>query len=342
MKVTIIIPHYKTAKMTAYSIYKIIEHSKNHEIDIIVVDNNAGDGSARFFLEPFGSRVGYVPYPKGRLQSHGIGIDYVLQNNFVETEYFITLESDSFPVSDDWLDKYESSVSQGFDAIGSVLKLSGGVYLHPCGTMYKKSVWQEANDYIKTIEYDYFPNMSYKEGFDCHLMVHKSVTERLLENPDDYIELAEGYKPFSKEKALERLEYYKPTCCVFHHGVGMNQEALVSYGARDFATETSKIILDNRVKMINRVGLEPGQWFSYWMAANRKKIIALETEVKWMRNREGQQQEYTLNEYGVKHLWAISSYLERSSDGVEDIYELKRKQPEDLYNSLPENLKIKE
>lgn len=340
MNITIIIPHYKTGGMTAYSIYKILEYSKGHEVDIIVVDNNSGDGSSEYFLKPFGDKIGYVPYPKGRLQSHGIGIDWVLQNNFVNTDYFITLESDSFPVEDGWLDKYEQIVNHGIDAAGSILKLSGGTYLHPCGTIYKKSVWQEANEYIKTIEYDYFPNMSYKEGFDCHLMVHKSITDKLLENPDDYIELAEGYKPYTKEKALERLEYYKPTCCVFHHGVGMNQEALVSYGARDFKTDAPKALLDNRVKLINRVGYEPGQFFTYWMAANKKQIVALETEVKWMPGREGQQQEYAINEYGVKHLWGISSYTERCSKDVEDIYELKRRQPQELYNSLPEQYKI--
>lgn len=340
MKITIIIPHYKTGKMTAYSIFKILQHSDGHEVDIIVVDNNVGDGSVEY-LSPFMNKVGYVPYPKDRMQSHGIGIDWVLQNNFVSTDYFITLESDSFPIEDGWLNKYEAAISQNIDAAGSILKLSGGTYLHPCGAIYKKSVWREANEYIKTIDYDYFPNMSYKDGFDCHLMVHNSITEKLLENPDDYIELAEGYKPYNKERALERLKYYNPTCCVFHHGVGMNQEALISYGQRNLNTETPKILLDNKVKLIRRVGYEPGQFFTYWMAANNKKIVALETEVKWMPNREGQQQEYTLNSFGVKHLWGISSYTERGSKDVEDIYNLKTSQPDELYNFLPENLKIK-
>jgi len=60
-----------------------------------------------------------------------------------------------------------------------------------------------------------------------------------------------------------------------------------------------------------------------------------------MNGREGQQQEYTLNEAGVKHLWAISSYTERGSSNVEDIYEAKRKLPDELYSTLPENQKIK-
>ena len=75
MKITIIIPHYKTGKMTAYSIFKILQHSDGHEVDIIVVDNNVGDGSVEY-LSPFMNKIGYVPYPKDRMQSHGIGIGY--------------------------------------------------------------------------------------------------------------------------------------------------------------------------------------------------------------------------------------------------------------------------
>ena len=64
-------------------------------------------------------------------------------------------------------------------------------------------------------------------------------------------------------------------------------------------------------------------------------------EIKWMPNRIGQQQEYTLNEAGIKHLWAISSYVERGSENVEDIYEAKRRLPDELYETLPDSQKVK-
>jgi uncharacterized protein YwgA len=102
------------------------------------------------------------------------------------------------------------------------------------------------------------------------------------------------------------------------------------------------ILVENAKKIIFRVGLEPMQYLYYYSVRMRKKIFEIPTEIKWMEGRENQQQEYSLTESGIKHLWAISSYTERGSKDVEDVYELKRSLPEKLYATLPEHQKIKE
>ena len=141
MDFTIIIPHYKS-KITAYAIHKLRENKGKHNIEIFVVDNNAGDGSFEY-LKPFNKYIKYQPYPKNRLQSHGISFDFVLP--YVKTEWFITIESDSFPTEDNWLDYYENIINQGYDCAGSLLHLSGGEYLHPCGALYSKKIWEQAS-----------------------------------------------------------------------------------------------------------------------------------------------------------------------------------------------------
>lgn len=339
MNISILIPHFKS-KITAYCISQLLKYKGEHELEIIVIDNNIGDGSVEY-LYPFRGQVGYITYPKDRLQSHGCAFDYALELGLVSNEYFITIESDSFPTNDKWLDLYEKCINEGYESGGSLLKLSGGEYMHPCGAYYKKSIWQEAKDYCDNIKYHYFPNMSYAFGFDCHLMIHDSVLDEVLDNTSDFIELAKGYEGLSKEQMLSKRNYYRPVTKPFHNGMGKLNETLSTYGNRCPATDATNILLDDKPKLINRIGYEPGQWFFYWQLAMKKKTIMFPTEIKWMPNRENQQQEFTLTANGLCHLWAGSSFLDMKDTPMNDVYEFKNNQIEELYNSLPDNQKIK-
>jgi len=339
---TVIIPTYRTPQMTAYTVSKLLEYSKEGQIDIVVVNNYPEDNQDTWkHLLPFMRYIRLMNYPECKLQSHGIAMDWAIGRGLVKGDYFMVLESDSFPINNEWIPFYEKLIKAKVDAAGSMLKLSGGLYLHPNGAIYSMKVYNECKEYCKGIEYEYFPNMNRVGDFDYHTMIHRSVLDRVLDNPNDCFELAEGYKPYSKEKALERLEYYRPTTGVFHNGVGNLDESTQSYGQRGWDTMRADLPLTNKKKIIRRVGFEPGQFFYYWLEVNGKKIHSIPTEVKWMEGREGQQQEYTLSESGIKHLWGISSYTERSSEGVEDIYEAKRRLPNELYETLPENQKVK-
>ncbi len=335
MKISVVIPHY-LSKITAHAIYKLLENKGRHEVVIWVVDNNAGDGSIAY-LRPFVNDIRYQSFPKNYVQSHGIAIDFVLP--YVDTEYFITMESDSFPINDKWLDYYEDLIEKGYDAAGSYLQLSGGSYLHPCGAMYSKKAWQEAVSYCNNIEYGYFPNMAYKDGFESHVMLHKSIIEKVIANPFDYVELADEYKKLNRTGWLEKLRWYSPVVGPMHNGMGKNNESVKTYGQRTKETEPQDIILDNKKKIIYRVGEEPGQWLYYFMLAKGKKVFEIPTEMKWMPNREKEQQEYSLNEAGVKHIWAGSSYLGMKDTEMNDVYEFKKNQVNELYNSLPKKYK---
>lgn len=338
MDITILLPHYRTGEMTAYSIYQFLKNKGKHNVKIIVSDNNAGDGTIEY-LKPFQNDIKVVNYPKDKLQSHGISLDVLIPT--IETEYFITAESDSFPTKENWLDYYDEIIEQGFDAAGSFMQLSGGFYMHPAGALYSKKVWQECKEFCDNIPYTYFPNMWNKEGFDGHTMIHNDVLNEVLNNPIDYFDLAKGYDGLTKDQILEKAKYYSATVCPFHNGMGCLQESVRSYGVRSIEKGIEDMNITDRPKIIFRVGEEPGQFFTYWMLANGKKLHGIETETVWMKGREGQQQEYTLMSNGFRHIWGVSSYVERGSKGVEDIYEAKRKIPFQLYNSLPSEFKIK-
>jgi hypothetical protein len=336
MKISILIPHWKTGQMTAYTIAQLLKYKGKHEIEILVVDNNAGDGST-IYLKPFVKDIKYQAYPKGKLQSHGIAFDFILP--YVNTEWFITIESDSFPTQEGWLDYYEDLINKGYDSAGSLLRLSGGEYMHPCGTLYNKKVWQEAKRYCNAVEYAYFSNFNTKEGFDCHTMIHKSIVEDVMKSPYDYVELAENYKGLGRMGMVEKLMYYSPTVAPFHNGMGRTNESVKTYGQRNIESEVPNILLTEKPKIINRIGYEPGQWLTYFQLATGKKLFFIPTETKWVNGREGEQQEYTLMENGFKHIWGVSAY--KDVDPNNEIAKIKQALPQQLYNSLPAHQKIK-
>jgi hypothetical protein len=335
---SIILCHYRTGKMTAYTIAQILKYKGDHQLEILICDNNAGDGSMAY-LEPFKEHIRVVDYPKDKLQSHGIGYDVLFE--LASNEWVIALESDSFPVDENWLNYYERLINHSYDGAVSLLSLSGGTYGHPAGALYRRSVWVKAYQYFKNIEYAYFPNIAMKDTFQSHLMVHQSVVLDFLKSPEDYIELSESYKPYSVSKAKKKWDYYSPTVGPMHSGLGRIQESVKTYGSRNPETEVPNIILDNRAKIIYRVGYEPGQSHYYWQLAMGYNIYHIPTETKWLPGKEFQQQEYTLTESGVKHLWGISAYHEYTSDNEKETALLKQSIPDQLYETLPEHLKIK-
>lgn len=340
MHVTILIPHYKEGRTTAYAVAQILKFKGDHKLDILVIDNNSGDGSIEY-LWPFLKDIAIVNYPKERLQSHGISFDYVLPS--VKTKAVITTESDAFPTSKNWLDSYALLVQTGFEAGGSLLQLSGGSYLHPCGAFYLKSIWQEAQGHVDALEYDYYPNFMMRDNFPVHTMIHKSMIDQISANPEDWVELSSDYKGRTKEIMKERLAHYSPVGCgVFHNGMGGRQESFKTYGHRTVESEKPFVFLTSKnQKIIGRMGLEPGQYLSYYMEAANKKIKYIPTETKWLANRENEQQEYTIMNNGFTHIWAGSSYLDMKGTPMNDVYEFKSKQIERLYQSLPEHQKIK-
>lgn len=336
MRLTILIPHFKTLKMTAYTVAQYLKYIGSHGVDIIVINNSFGDDSIKG-LEPFKDSITIIDNHSDKTTSHGTAYDLAMK--YVKTEWVLCSESDSFPTKP-FIEYYESLIDKNYDVAGSLLSLSGGSYVHPAGMLLNKKTWEEAEKYCNEIEYSYFPNMFRAEDFDFHLMVHKSMIEDFLEAPEDYIDLGKSYLPYSIEKAKKMLYSYEDIAKPFHNGMGKMPESLKTFGQRNTGSGVTDVVLDNKKKLINRVGLEPGQWLCYFSLSRGKNIAVIPTEIKWLPNRGAQQQEYTLNEAGIKHLWGVSAYHKAKVEGFEDVITFKEKQVNDLYNSLPDNQKV--
>lgn len=340
MKFTILIPHFKTGKLTAYVVSQFLKYKGHHEVDIIVIDNSFPDSSINELTPIFKQLNNIIPNISDRVTSHGVALDWGIEAS--DNEWVLCAESDSFPTENNYLNYYENLINMGIDAAGSLLKLSGGTFLHPCGALYRKSIWQEAKAYVDTIPYNYYPNFMMRDNFPVHTMIHKSLVEEIENNPEDWVELSSEYKDRTKETMREKLAYYSPVGRgVFHNGMGGRQESLHTYGNRTPESEAPYAILtEKKAKIIGRLGQEPGQFLHYFMVNKGKKIFHIPTETKWMEGKENQQQEYTLNEAGIKHIWAGTSYLDMKGTAQNDVYEFKKNQIEQLYNSLPEHQKI--
>lgn len=302
MKITILLPHYKTREMTAYAVKKFIEHVGNHDVNLIIIDNGQGVG---LDLIPRHPMVKIVTYPSGILQSHGIAFDYVLKTMPEEVaEHFITVESDSFPTRTGWLNYYESHINEGYDLIGAHLDLSGGHFVHPAGTMYKKSNWNQAIDDLGRYGYYYYDSAG-PGGY--HLMTKTKLSGGDME--------------------AKRIYYLPLTESVFHQGMGFKDDNFKTYGQRTMESEAPYILPRNGAEQYLRVAYEPGQWFAYWHLAAGKKIQYIPVQCVWMPNRVNQQQEYSLMEHGFKHLWGITAYANCDDNPkMMDIINFKRNQ----------------
>lgn len=347
MHISILIPHYKTWKMSFYTIHQLLKHKGRHQLDIWVVDNNPSDGTTKN-LEYYGDKINLVPYPAHRMQSHGIAYDWIIPR--LRTEIFATIESDSFPTSDDWLD-YIDLLSAEYDSAGSCLDLSGGTFVHTAGAFYKKSVWQKAKRYIDNVEYTYFPNIAMKDGFACHLMVHSSVLEQFVADPSKLISLGPEYQAHKDQGGtmsfflgIKAGEYSPIGRGVFHNGIGNRDESYYTYAQRnvflDPDGERHHILLDNKKPLIWRMGMEPGQWLCYWLLANGHSVYSVPTETIWMPGWEKRQQERTIMECGFVHLWAVSAYHGATDPTLSDIIEHKKNTMEELYSSIPATERI--
>lgn len=338
MTISVLIPHFRS-KIISYSIWKILQHKGNHDVEIVVVDNSFPDKSIEY-VKIFGDAVRIIKPDTTRESSHGTAFNMAIPT--IANDFFLCLESDAFPVKDGFLDYYERLINEGYDMAAPLLKLSGGTFFHPTGSLYSKKIWQEAQAYIDNISYTYFSNMMMIHGeFDYHLMIRNDWLEKVLDSPDDFFDLANGYKGKTKEEIKQKGEYYSSIGKgVMHNGIGSNQENIHTYGKRNVYDEAQYAILDNRQVLIRRVGEEPGQYFSAWAVANGKKIYSIPEQTKWLPGKENQQQQYTILESGIVHAWAGSAYLSMKDTAAHDVYEYKQKQIDDLYDSLPNEYKL--
>ncbi len=117
-KVTILIPNYKTPEITKICLRLIRQHTDLSSAEVIVIDNDSNDESTEYLRSlswiTLIERKANKPEP-GPL-SHSRALDLALKN--VKTPYLLTIHTDTFVKSDQWLDVLLAPFSQNENLAG--------------------------------------------------------------------------------------------------------------------------------------------------------------------------------------------------------------------------------
>lgn len=119
--VTILIAYYRTPDLIETCLKNIRQHSSSLLRRVIVIDNASGDGVGKTLG---GGIVDWMELPLNC--GHGQALDY--GSRHVETKYLVSLDSDAWPVADNWLEELVGALDGGATVAG-VYHHRG--YIHP-------------------------------------------------------------------------------------------------------------------------------------------------------------------------------------------------------------------
>lgn len=103
-EVSILIPHYKTLKMTQLCLELIKKNTDLNNVSIIVIDNGSNDDSSKYL-----TTVDWITLiarekiaGEGGVSAHSNALDLALKT--VNTPYVLSIHTDTFVISPKWLD----------------------------------------------------------------------------------------------------------------------------------------------------------------------------------------------------------------------------------------------
>lgn len=103
-EVSILIPHYKTLKMTQLCLRLIKQNTDLNRVEVIVVDNGSHDESSEYLknIKWITLIIRDKVEGEGGPQSHCNALDLALTK--VDTPYFLSIHTDTFVIKSGWLD----------------------------------------------------------------------------------------------------------------------------------------------------------------------------------------------------------------------------------------------
>ena len=103
-EVSILIPHYKTLKMTRLCLQLIKQNTDLDRVEVIVIDNGSKDESSEYLksLNWITLIIRETVPDEGGAISHNNALDLALAS--VTTPYFLSIHTDTFVIKSDWLD----------------------------------------------------------------------------------------------------------------------------------------------------------------------------------------------------------------------------------------------
>lgn len=322
-KVSILIPTFKTFRWTAICINAFKEFGIPVESEIILCDNSPGHPSIKAISETSLGEGINILAGDPEFPSHGQGYQKAYEHS--DGDYIFTAESDSFPNRHGWFDEYIKA-SADFSFIGPEMPMGGGTYIHPAGALISRKSIEAAEQWQKAhTQWVFIPGAGAKlklSDMGYHVVAHEDWLNDL---------------PVVDEKMRHEIELWR--------NVGVWQEQ------RCFDTETfENYMLRNGIKnwepipgtmSYNKIGLEPGQWISYYCQSHGTRCLKAPTHIEWMPGHEGRQAAYSTVFGGFVHVWAGSVTMVSAENMSPEVVAFKRNMMNDYFQRLPQDVREK-
>src|ERR1700677_4277221 len=112
---SIIMVAHDALEMVQMSTLRTLRHSAQPEARLIVVDNASTDGT-QTWLQLLAQRGDIELITSATNLGHGPGIELALHAS--SSPYVVTLDSDAFPLVDDWLERLRARLTPSVKAVG--------------------------------------------------------------------------------------------------------------------------------------------------------------------------------------------------------------------------------
>jgi hypothetical protein len=321
MKISVLIPHFKTFRWTATCIWHFKQFGMPVPSEIILVDNSPGHPSIKAITETELCDGIRLLDGDPEFSSHGNALDIAARE--ADGTHFFTAETDSFPTRHGYFDEYVKAVGDGYDLIGPEIPQSSGRYVHPAGALLSRKVYEAALAWQERMrEWFFCPGgavmMRYSDR-PYHVVAHAS-------------ELPDRVLPHSAlETEISRWAKVGP----YQEMRTFNEDTFENYGQR---TGAETVFDPGRGLHYLKIGYEAGQWLAYFAEAHGFKVMRAPTRMEWMDGREGQQAAGSTVFDSFRHVWAGTSAL--AEGGLEEeVRQFKFGQCEEWFAKLPEKLR---
>ncbi len=116
--VTILIPHYKTLKLTKLCLRSLKKFTDLSKVEVVVIDNYSGDDSSAYLKSLSWIKLLSRSKIEGESPSaaHARALDMALE--FVKTKYVLSIHTDTIVISNEWLDFLLSRIGVEPDTAG--------------------------------------------------------------------------------------------------------------------------------------------------------------------------------------------------------------------------------
>lgn len=117
-RISVCIPHWQVKSLITICLRSIRRHSKNYDIEVIIVDNGSKDDSLDYLRGLKWIRLIERPEETHTNWPHNVFTAWDRGIREATGEYFITMHSDVFLKTDDWLDSFLREMAAGEDVGG--------------------------------------------------------------------------------------------------------------------------------------------------------------------------------------------------------------------------------